>query len=84
MTINSPQTRQIALGLEGEPHAALKARTILRELSAEKSALVPEPNGGLTAYWNLHTSALVKALGTGGSGGVLWAVPPVAQSVRLK
>lgn len=61
--------RQIAWGLEGEPHAALKARTILRELFGGKIRLVPEPDGGLTAHWNLHTSALVKALGTGGSGG---------------
>ncbi|HEY0942515.1 MAG TPA: recombinase family protein [Steroidobacter sp.] len=61
--------RQIALGLEGEPRAAAKARLILRELFGGEIRLVPEPGGGLTAHWNLHTSALVKTLGTSGSGG---------------
>lgn len=61
--------RQIALGLEGEPRAALKARSIPRELFGGEIRLVPEPDGGLTAHWNLHASALVKPLGTCGSGG---------------
>jgi site-specific DNA recombinase len=61
--------RQITLGLEGEPRAALKARSILRELFGGEIRLVPEPDGGLTAHWNLHASALVKPLGTCGSGG---------------
>jgi site-specific DNA recombinase len=76
--------RQITLGLEGEPRAALKARLILRELFGGEIRLVPEPNGGLTAHWNLHVSALVRTLGRDGSGGAMWAVPPVPQSVRLK
>ena len=61
--------RQIALGLEGEPRAALKVRSILRGLFGGEIRLVPEPNGGLAAHWNLHASSLVKALGTCGSGG---------------
>lgn len=61
--------RQIALGLEGEPHAALKARSILRSLFGGKIRLVPEPGGGLTAHWDLHAEALLKAVGTCGSGG---------------
>jgi hypothetical protein len=59
----------IALGLEGEPRATGKARMILRELFGGKIRRVPEPDGGLTAHWNLHLSALVKALGRDGSGG---------------
>lgn len=61
--------RQITLGLEGEPRATLKARSIVRELFGGEIRLVPEPDGGLTAHWNLHASALVKPLGTCGSGG---------------
>lgn len=61
--------RQITLGLEGEPRAALEARSILREIFGGEIRLVPEPDGGLTAHWNLHASALVKILGTCGSGG---------------
>ena len=61
--------RQITLGLEGEPRAALKPRSILREIFGGEIRLVPEPDGGLTAHWNLHVSALVKTLGTCGSGG---------------
>lgn len=61
--------RQIALGLEGEPRATLKARSILRELFGGEIRLVPEPDGGLTAHWNLHISALLKQQGSDGSGG---------------
>ena len=76
--------RQIALGLDGEPRAALKARSILRELFGGRIRLVPEPRGGLTAHWNLHTAALLQGLGAYGSGGVMWAVPGVPQSARIK
>jgi hypothetical protein len=76
--------RQITLGLEGEPRAALKARLILRELFGGEIRLVPEPDGGLTAHWNLHISALLRTQGSDGSGGVMWAVPAVPQSARLK
>lgn len=57
------------IGLEGEPRATLKARSILRELFGGKIRLVPEPDGGLTAHWNLHISALLKQQGSDGSGG---------------
>ncbi|HEY0682268.1 MAG TPA: zinc ribbon domain-containing protein [Steroidobacter sp.] len=67
--------RQITLGLEREPRAALEARLILRQLFGGEIRLVPEPDGGLTAHWNLYTSALVQALGTCGSAGRV-GVPP--------
>ena len=61
--------RQITLGLDGDPRAALKARSILRELFGGKIRLVPQLDGGLVAHRNLHPGALLKALGTYGSGG---------------
>jgi site-specific DNA recombinase len=61
--------RQITVGLGGDPRAALKARSILRELFGGKIRLVPQLDGGLIAHWNLHPGALLKGLGTYGSGG---------------
>ncbi len=61
--------RQITLGLDGDPRAALKARSILRDLFGGKIRLVPQLDGGLMAHWNLHPGALLKGLGTYGSGG---------------
>jgi site-specific DNA recombinase len=61
--------RQISLGLEGDPRATLKARSILRDLFGGKIRLVPQLDGGLVAHWNLHPGALLKDLGTYGSGG---------------
>jgi site-specific DNA recombinase len=61
--------RQITLGLEGEPRAVLKARSILRELFGGEIRRVPEPDDGLTAHWNLHVSTLAGTLGKVGSGG---------------
>ena len=61
--------RQITRGLEGDAKATLKARTILRELFGGKIRLVPQLDGGLVAHWNLHPGALLKGLGTYGSGG---------------
>jgi site-specific DNA recombinase len=66
--------RQITLGLEGDTRAALKARVILRELFGGKIRLVPQLDGGLMAHWNLHPGALLKSLGTYGSGGPLRAL----------
>ncbi|MDB6102073.1 MAG: pinR [Gammaproteobacteria bacterium] len=63
--------RQITLGLDGDPRAALKARSILRELFGGKIRLVPQLDGGLVAHWNLHPGALLNGLGTYGSGGPL-------------
>jgi hypothetical protein len=62
--------RQITLGLDGDPRAALNARVILRELFGGKISLVPQLDGGLIAHWNLHPGALLKSLGTYGSGGL--------------
>lgn len=56
--------RQITLGLEGEPRAALKARSILREIFGGEIRLVPEPDDGLTAHWNLRASALARTPGS--------------------
>ena len=49
--------------------ATLQARSILRELFGRQIRLVPEPDGGLTAHWNLHVSALLRQQGSDGSGG---------------
>jgi hypothetical protein len=43
------------------PRAALKARSILRELFGGKIRLVPQLDGGLVAHWNLHPGALLRA-----------------------
>lgn len=61
--------RQIDLGLAGDPRAALEARETLRELFGKKIRLLPQPDGGLIAEWNLQTVALLKIVGTCGSGG---------------
>lgn len=76
--------RQITQGLAGEPRAALKARVLLRELFGGEIRLVPDKQGGLVAHWNLHTAALLHGVGTVGSGGRIWAVPSVPQSLRVK
>jgi hypothetical protein len=41
-----PYRRQIALGLDGDPRAGLKARSILRDLFGGKITLVPQLDGG--------------------------------------
>ena len=61
--------RQIALGLDGDPRAALKARVFLREWFGGKIRLEPLPDGGLMAHWNENSVALLRALGSCGSGG---------------
>jgi hypothetical protein len=52
---------QIAAGLDGDPKAALSARTLLRELFSGEIRLVPEAGGGLVAHWKLDTGALMRA-----------------------
>lgn len=64
--------RQIALGLEGEPRATLKARSILRDLFGGEIRLVPEPDGGLAAHWNLHREAVLRGLGRLVAGAGFW------------
>jgi len=78
--------RQVALGLDGKPQAALKARLLLREWFGGKIRLEPLADGGLMAHWNQNIGALVSAgvVWTYGSGGGIWAVPSVPQSVRVK
>lgn len=64
--------RQVALGLDGNPPAALKARVFLREWFGGKIRL--EPDGGpddLIAHWNQNVGALLKGPGTSGSEGLL-------------
>ncbi len=61
--------RQVALGLEGDPQATLKARVFLREWFGGKIRLEPLPDSGLVAHWNQNVGALCKGLGSCGSGG---------------
>lgn len=62
--------RQVALGLDGNPQAAQKARLFLREWFGGKIRLEPLADGGLMAHWNQNIGALVvTAVGTFGSGG---------------
>jgi site-specific DNA recombinase len=61
--------RQVALGLDGNPQAALKARLFLREWFGGKIRLEPLADGGLMAHWNQNVGALVSAVGSFGSGG---------------
>ena len=61
--------RQVELGLDGDPRAALKARMLWREWFGGKIRLEPLPDGGLMAHWNEHSVALLRALGSCGSGG---------------
>jgi hypothetical protein len=63
--------RQITQGLAGDARAALKARMLLKELFGGEIRLVPDDQGGLVAHWNLHTAALLRGVGTVGSGGRL-------------
>lgn len=49
----------------------LKARMPLHDLFGGEIQLVPDDQGELVAHWNLHTSALLRGVGTNGSGGGL-------------
>ncbi len=62
--------RQIALGLDNDPRAAGKARVILRKLLGN-IRLIPE-KGGLWAEYEVQPAALLKRVGTDGSGGRIW------------
>lgn len=62
--------RQITAGLDGNAREALKARTFLRELfEGGRIDLVAEPDGSLFAEFGLQKVALLRAIGTYGSGG---------------
>lgn len=75
--------RQIAAGLDNDPAAASKARTILRKLMPKNVRVVPE-NGGLYAEYEVSPGALLQGVGTDGSGGVICPVPTLPHRVRLK
>jgi site-specific DNA recombinase len=84
-----PQTaeayrRQITQGLAGDLRAALKARVLLRELFGGEIRLVPDDQGGLVAHWNLHTAALLRGVGTNGSGGAISPFPSAPIRIRVK
>ena len=58
---------QIKAGLDGDPVEALKARVVLRDLVGIVRMIRDEH--GLWAQWKLNPAALLKAVGTDGSGG---------------
>jgi hypothetical protein len=61
--------RQVALGLNGNPQAAQKARLFLREWFGGNIRLEPLADSGLMAHWDQNIGALVSAgIGTYGSG----------------
>ena len=62
--------RQIAEGLDNDPRAAGKARAILRKLLGP-IRFVPDEDGGLWAEYEVQPGALLKGVGTAGSGGPL-------------
>jgi hypothetical protein len=51
---------QIALRLDGNPQAALKARVFLREWFGA-IRLEPMPDDGFRVYWNQSAGALLRA-----------------------
>jgi hypothetical protein len=52
--------KQVAMGLDGDPRAALKARVFLREWFGGKIRLEPLPDGGLMAHWSENATALLR------------------------
>jgi hypothetical protein len=75
--------RKVALGLDGDAAAALKARSILREMVGGRIDLKREGEE-LWAEYSLQPGVLLQVVGNRGSGGVIWAVPSMPQAVRLK
>jgi hypothetical protein len=55
------------LGLGGDPAAAARARTIVRELLGE-IMLSPGEDGSLWAEYAMQPAALLQGAGTGGPG----------------
>ena len=58
---------QIDLGLGGDPAAATKARTILRDMLGE-IMLSPGEDGSLWAEYGMQPAALLQGAGTCGRG----------------
>ena len=73
--------RQIANGLDKDPRAAGKARVILRRLLGN-IRLVSE-QGKLWAEYEVRPAALLKGVGTAGSGGRIWHFAGNVQSSGL-
>jgi hypothetical protein len=80
--------RQIEKGLEANPREANKARVILRDLLGPIQ-MCPGEDGSLWAEFDARPAALLKkavgtSVGSGGSEGVICAVPTVPSRIRLK
>jgi site-specific DNA recombinase len=74
---------KVARGLEGNSEATLKARTVPRELVGGQIDLKKE-GGELWAEYSFLPAALLQSVGYRGSGGRIWTVPSVPQSLRVK
>jgi site-specific DNA recombinase len=61
--------QQIALGLDGDPRAALKARVILRNLFNGKIVLRPGPDRSLWAEYEIQPATLTRVGTDGGAEG---------------
>lgn len=59
--------KQIADGLDGNPEAATKACTILRDMLGE-IRLKPASDGGLWAEYGMNPATLIMSAGTVGRG----------------
>jgi hypothetical protein len=80
---------QIKKGLSGDPNEAGLARIAVRQLLGEEITLKPaKGRTDLVAHWRFHRAALlgrqIAESRFGGSGGVIWPVPTIPQSARLK
>jgi RimJ/RimL family protein N-acetyltransferase len=73
---------QIEQGLGGDPAAAAKARTILRDMLGE-SMLEPAEDGSLWAEYAMQPATLLSA-GTGGRGEAICSVPAISVWVRVR
>jgi hypothetical protein len=61
--------KQIALGLDGNPREALKAKSFLRGLlEGGKIMISPGEDGSLWAYYSMSPALLLKAAGGGTVG----------------
>lgn len=77
--------RQVALGLDGNPREALRARMVLRSLVVDgRIMLRPGENGSLWAKFSMAPEMLLKATGTGHRGEAVCAVPAIPVEMRVK
>jgi hypothetical protein len=76
--------KQINLGLDGDPRAAIRARAILRKLCGP-IVIESDADGSVWARFELHPVALLsQGAGTAGRGDRICPVPAMPQRVRLK